>query len=110
MAGRPGVSPCVRNLWNCGHLLAAALCHGCRGASAEARACPGQAVGKPHTLWIAFATFYEKHGDIANARVIFDKASQVGCCAKAPPDRQTDRQTDPTGQTRPTDVAAAWRA
>ncbi len=38
--------------------------------------CP-QAVGKPHTLWVAFAKFYERHGDIANARVIFDKATQV---------------------------------
>ena len=36
-----------------------------------------QAVGKPHTLWIAFAKFYERHGDITNARVIFDKATQV---------------------------------
>ncbi len=36
-----------------------------------------QAVGKPHTLWVAFAKFYERHGDIANARVIFDKATQV---------------------------------
>ena len=36
-----------------------------------------QAVGKPHTLWVAFAKFYERHGDVANARVIFDKASQV---------------------------------
>ena len=36
-----------------------------------------QAVGKLHTLWIAFAKFYERHGDIENARVIFDKATQV---------------------------------
>ena len=36
-----------------------------------------QAVGKPHSLWVAFAKFYERHGDIANARVIFDKATQV---------------------------------
>ena len=34
-------------------------------------------MGKPHTLWVAFAKFYERHGDIANARVIFDKATQV---------------------------------
>ena len=34
-------------------------------------------MGKPHTLWIAFAKFYERHGDIVNARVIFDKATQV---------------------------------
>ncbi|CAK0786535.1 hypothetical protein CVIRNUC_009748 [Coccomyxa viridis] len=36
-----------------------------------------KAVGKLHTLWIAFAKFYERHGDIENARVIFDKATQV---------------------------------
>lgn len=38
---------------------------------------PMKAVGKPHTLWIAFAKLYEDHKDIANARVIFDKAAQV---------------------------------
>ena len=26
---------------------------------------------------MAFAKFYERHGDVANARVIFDKATQV---------------------------------
>lgn len=36
-----------------------------------------QAIGKPHTLWCAFAKFYEKHGDIGNARVIYEKAVQV---------------------------------
>ncbi|KAK1327238.1 hypothetical protein QJS10_CPA01g01081 [Acorus calamus] len=36
-----------------------------------------KAVGKPHTLWVAFAKLYEKHGDMANARVIFEKAVQV---------------------------------
>ena len=36
-----------------------------------------QAVGKVHTLWTAFARFYERHGDLDNARVIFDKATQV---------------------------------
>ncbi|KAG5614560.1 hypothetical protein H5410_014384 [Solanum commersonii] len=36
-----------------------------------------KAVGKPHTLWVAFAKLYENHKDIANARVIFDKAVQV---------------------------------
>ena len=41
---------------------------------------PAQAVGKPHSLWCAFAHFYERHGDIANARVVFDKATQV-CAA-----------------------------
>lgn len=38
---------------------------------------PMKAVGKPHTLWVAFAKLYESHNDIANARVIFDKAVQV---------------------------------
>ena len=36
-----------------------------------------QAVGKPHTLWTAFARFYERHGDVPNARIIFEKATQV---------------------------------
>ncbi|XP_075479244.1 uncharacterized protein LOC142520133 [Primulina tabacum] len=38
---------------------------------------PMKAVGKPHTLWVAFAKLYESHRDVANARVIFDKAVQV---------------------------------
>ncbi|XP_047948131.1 pre-mRNA-splicing factor SYF1-like [Salvia hispanica] len=38
---------------------------------------PMKAVGKPHTLWVAFAKLYETHGDVSNARVIFDKAVQV---------------------------------
>lgn len=38
---------------------------------------PNQAVGKPHTLWCAFAHFYERHGDLGNARAVFDKATQV---------------------------------
>ncbi|GAB4831286.1 hypothetical protein Ancab_005300 [Ancistrocladus abbreviatus] len=38
---------------------------------------PMKAVGKPHTLWVAFAKLYENHKDIDNARVIFDKAVQV---------------------------------
>lgn len=38
---------------------------------------PIKAVGKPHTLWVAFAKLYESHKDIGNARVIFDKAVQV---------------------------------
>ena len=36
-----------------------------------------QSTGKPHTLWCRFARFYEEHGDVANARVIFEKATQV---------------------------------
>lgn len=38
---------------------------------------PQQATGKPHLLWISFARFYERHGDLDNARVIFQKASEV---------------------------------
>ena len=38
---------------------------------------PDKAVGKPHTLWVAFARLYERHGDLPNARIIFEKASQV---------------------------------
>ncbi|GMH30328.1 hypothetical protein Nepgr_032171 [Nepenthes gracilis] len=38
---------------------------------------PMKAVGKPHTLWVAFAKLYENHKDLANARVIFEKAVQV---------------------------------
>ncbi|KAL9142370.1 hypothetical protein ABFS82_14G165300 [Erythranthe guttata] len=42
---------------------------------------PTKAVGKPHTLWVAFAKLYESHNDVSNARVIFDKAVQVGYTA-----------------------------
>lgn len=38
---------------------------------------PMKAVGKPHTLWVAFARLYENHSDLMNARAIFDKAVQV---------------------------------
>ncbi|KAJ9136229.1 hypothetical protein P3X46_033326 [Hevea brasiliensis] len=38
---------------------------------------PMKALGKPHTLWVAFAKLYENHNDLVNARVIFDKAVQV---------------------------------
>lgn len=37
-----------------------------------------KALGKPHSLWVAFAKFYERHGDLPNARIIFEKAVQVG--------------------------------
>lgn len=36
---------------------------------------PEKAVGKPHTLWIAFAKLYEKHGDLENMRFVFEKAA-----------------------------------
>lgn len=38
---------------------------------------PKLATGKPHTLWVEFAKFYEKAGQIEDARVIFDKAVKV---------------------------------
>ncbi|KAG7675051.1 hypothetical protein Ndes2526B_g07899 [Nannochloris sp. 'desiccata'] len=38
---------------------------------------PEKAVGKLHTLWLAFAKLYEKHNDLVNARIIFEKAAQV---------------------------------
>lgn len=42
-----------------------------------------QAIGKVYTLWTGFARFYERHGDLENARVIFDKATQVRACSEA---------------------------
>ncbi|RZF38032.1 hypothetical protein LSTR_LSTR006431 [Laodelphax striatellus] len=38
---------------------------------------PKLAVGKLHTLWIAFAKFYEDNGQIEDARVVMEKATQV---------------------------------
>ncbi|KAG1371591.1 PsbB mRNA maturation factor Mbb1, chloroplastic [Cocos nucifera] len=38
---------------------------------------PMKAVGKPHTLWVAFAKLYESHNDLENATKIFEKAVQV---------------------------------
>lgn len=38
---------------------------------------PFKAAGKPHTLWVSFARLYENYKDVANARVIFEKAVQV---------------------------------
>lgn len=38
---------------------------------------PKLAVGKLHTLWVDFAKFYETNGQIEEARLIFEKASQV---------------------------------
>ena len=36
---------------------------------------PLQASGKLSTLWLAFARYYEDHGDLDNARVILEKAT-----------------------------------
>ena len=38
---------------------------------------PSKALGKPHTLWLAFATYYEGHADLKNARLILRKATAV---------------------------------
>jgi pre-mRNA-splicing factor SYF1 len=38
---------------------------------------PQKAVGKLFTLWAAFAKLYERHKDLENARVVFEKAAQV---------------------------------
>ncbi|XP_055919074.1 pre-mRNA-splicing factor syf1 homolog [Eupeodes corollae] len=38
---------------------------------------PKLAIGKINTLWIEFAKFYEKNGQIEDARVVFEKATQV---------------------------------
>ena len=38
---------------------------------------PERALGKPHTLWCAFAKLYERHADLPNTRVVFEKAAQV---------------------------------
>ena len=35
-----------------------------------------KSLGKLHTLWIAFAKYYEEHGDIPNARAIYDRAQE----------------------------------
>eukprot|EP00614_Pseudopedinella_elastica_P031004 CAMPEP_0172631344 /NCGR_PEP_ID=MMETSP1068-20121228/178628_1 /TAXON_ID=35684 /ORGANISM="Pseudopedinella elastica, Strain CCMP716" /LENGTH=478 /DNA_ID=CAMNT_0013442457 /DNA_START=20 /DNA_END=1453 /DNA_ORIENTATION=- len=39
---------------------------------------PLQATGKPHELWLAFAKFYEEHGDPGSARLILGRAVEVG--------------------------------
>ncbi len=38
---------------------------------------PKQAVGKIQNLWIEFAKFYEKHDQLDDARVVFEKAVLV---------------------------------
>jgi len=35
---------------------------------------PQKAVGKPQTLWIRFAHFWEEHGQLDSARKVFEKA------------------------------------
>eukprot|EP00918_Siedleckia_nematoides_P090048 GHVU01197927.1.p1 GENE.GHVU01197927.1~~GHVU01197927.1.p1 ORF type:complete len:741 (+),score=135.56 GHVU01197927.1:233-2455(+) len=38
---------------------------------------PHLATGRPHTLWVEFSKFYEKAGQVEDARVILDKATNV---------------------------------
>ncbi|PWW80625.1 protein prenylyltransferase [Tuber magnatum] len=38
---------------------------------------PKKAVGQFHSLWAGYAKFYEKHGDIRQARMIMEKAARV---------------------------------
>lgn len=38
---------------------------------------PKLAIGKLYTLWVGFAQFYEKNDQIEDARLIFEKATQV---------------------------------
>ncbi|CAM9585712.1 unnamed protein product [Lampetra fluviatilis] len=38
---------------------------------------PVKATGKPHTLWVAFAKYYEENDQIEDARTIFEKATKV---------------------------------
>lgn len=38
---------------------------------------PKLAVGKLHTLWVAFAKFYEANGQVEDARVVLEKATHV---------------------------------
>jgi len=37
---------------------------------------PAKATGKPHTLWVGFAKFYESHDSLENADSIFERATQ----------------------------------
>lgn len=38
---------------------------------------PQQAAGKPHLLWVQYARFYERHGDLENARLVLQKATEI---------------------------------
>ncbi|GCC31864.1 hypothetical protein chiPu_0010324 [Chiloscyllium punctatum] len=38
---------------------------------------PLKATGKPHSLWVSFAKFYEENSQIRDARTIFEKATKV---------------------------------
>lgn len=38
---------------------------------------PKLAVGKLHSLWVAFAKFYEQHKQFHSAALVFEKATKV---------------------------------
>lgn len=38
---------------------------------------PKQATGKLYSLWVNFAKFYEDNGQIVDARIIFQRATEV---------------------------------
>lgn len=38
---------------------------------------PKQAVGKLNALWVEFGKFYEKAGQLDDARIIFEKGTKV---------------------------------
>ena len=69
---------------------------------------PNQAVGKPHTLWCAFAHFYERHGDIDNARAVFDKATQVR--PPCPPAPQALHTVSAQNIAPLSNICLVWRA
>eukprot|EP00771_Trimastix_marina_P000533 gnl/Trimastix_PCT/1553.p1 GENE.gnl/Trimastix_PCT/1553~~gnl/Trimastix_PCT/1553.p1 ORF type:complete len:878 (-),score=280.43 gnl/Trimastix_PCT/1553:33-2603(-) len=37
---------------------------------------PAKATGKPHTLWVSFAKYYEQEGDLETCRTIFERATK----------------------------------
>ncbi|NXN97695.1 SYF1 factor, partial [Rhinopomastus cyanomelas] len=39
---------------------------------------PMKATGRPHSLWVAFARFYEDNGQLEDARAILTRATKVG--------------------------------
>lgn len=38
---------------------------------------PKLAIGKLHTIWVEFAKFYEQNGQIDDARIVFEKGTQI---------------------------------
>lgn len=69
-----------------------------------------KALGKPHSLWCAFAKFYERHGDVPNARIIFEKAVQVRARALRRRQRMSHMQLNHADQAAARSLAAARHA